>query len=111
LCVVASDIPENREAVEAAGFTFRAGDAADLADRLQFLIANPSVREAAGRSAKLRIRDHYQWTEIANQVERVYFHVMGLASAIAPPGLEVPPKKMAARATTALTPFTTRKAG
>jgi glycosyltransferase involved in cell wall biosynthesis len=95
LCVLASDIPENREAIESAGFTFRAGDAADLAERLQFLIANPAVREAAGRAAKLRIREQYQWNRIASEVERSYFDMLGWQ------WREMPPKKMAASATPA----------
>ncbi len=77
LCVLSSDVAENREAVEDAGFTFRRGDAADLADRLRFLIANPAVREAAGQAAKQRIREHYQWPQIAREIERVYFEMMG----------------------------------
>ncbi|MGC1651805.1 MAG: glycosyltransferase family 4 protein [Candidatus Sulfotelmatobacter sp.] len=77
LCVLCSDVPENREAVEDAGFTFRRGDAADLADRLRFLIANPAVREAAGQAAKQRIREHYQWQQVAGEIERVYFEMMG----------------------------------
>jgi glycosyltransferase involved in cell wall biosynthesis len=95
LCVLASGIPENREAVEDAGFTFRSGDAGDLAERLQFLIANPSVREAAGRAAQLRIRRHYQWNKIAEEVERVYFETMGWER------LEAPLKKPAASVTAA----------
>jgi len=77
LCVLSSDVAENREAVDDAGFTFRRGDAADLADRLRFLIANPAVREAAGQAAKRRIREHYQWGQIAGEIERVYFEMMG----------------------------------
>jgi glycosyltransferase involved in cell wall biosynthesis len=77
LCVLSSDVAENREAVEDAGFTFRRGDAADLADRLRFLIANPTVREAAGQAAKRRIREHYQWPQVARDIERVYFEMMG----------------------------------
>ena len=77
LCVLSSDVAENREAVEDTGFTFRRGDASDLADRLRFLIANPAVREAAGRAAKRRIREHYQWPQIAKEIERVYFETMG----------------------------------
>ena len=76
LCVLASDVPENREALQGAGFTFRRGDVADLTDRLCFLIANPGVREAAGRTAKQRVRDHYQWPAIAEAVERVYLRMM-----------------------------------
>ncbi len=85
LCVLTSDVPENREAVEDAGFTFRRGDVDDLTDRLRFLIANPAVREAAGDAAKHRIRDHYQWRMIATEVEQVYFDTMGWASKEAAP--------------------------
>jgi glycosyltransferase involved in cell wall biosynthesis len=84
LCVLSSDVAENLEAVDDAGFTFRRGDAADLADRLRFLIANPVVREAAGQAAKRRVRDHYQWTQIAAGIERIYFEMMGWNLAEAP---------------------------
>ena len=77
LCVLGSDVPENREAIDDAGFTFRRGDVADLADRLRFLIANPAVREAAGQAAKRRVREHYQWPEIAAEIERLYYKMMG----------------------------------
>jgi len=77
LCVLSSDVAENREAVADTGFTFRQGDVADLADRLRFLIANPAVREAAGQAAKRRIREHYQWSAIAAAIERTYFEMMG----------------------------------
>jgi glycosyltransferase involved in cell wall biosynthesis len=77
LCVLSSDVAENREAIDDAGFTFRRGDAEDLADRLRFLIANPAVREAAGQAAKRRVREHYQWKTIAAEIEREYFGMMG----------------------------------
>lgn len=77
LCVVGSDVAENREAIDDAGFTFRRGDVADLADRLRFLIANPAVREAAGQAAKRRVQQYYQWPKIAAEIERVYFEMMG----------------------------------
>jgi glycosyltransferase involved in cell wall biosynthesis len=77
LCVLTSDVPENVEVVEGAGFTFQRGNPADLAERLRFLIANPAVRVAAGRAAKSRIRDQYLWPRIAEEIERVYFAVIG----------------------------------
>jgi glycosyltransferase involved in cell wall biosynthesis len=77
LCVLTSDVPENREAVEDAGFTFQRGNVSDLADRLRFLIANPAVREAAGAAARRRILEQYQWTDIAAEIEQVYFKMMG----------------------------------
>ena len=77
LCVLTSDVPENREVVDGAGFTFKRGDAADLTDRLRFLIANPAVREAAGKAAMKRIREQYLWDKIAADIEAVYFDVLG----------------------------------
>ncbi|HZQ93455.1 MAG TPA: glycosyltransferase family 4 protein [Candidatus Sulfotelmatobacter sp.] len=79
LCVLTSDVEENREAVEGAGFTFECGNAADLADRLRFLIANPAIREAAGRAARTRIEEQYHWDKIAAEIERVYFNLLGFS--------------------------------
>lgn len=76
LCVLTSDVPENCEVVEGAGFTFERGNAEDLADRLRFLIANPTTRESAGRAARRRIEDHYQWQRIAEEIERSYFEIL-----------------------------------
>jgi glycosyltransferase involved in cell wall biosynthesis len=104
LCVLTSDVLENREAVETAGFTFRRGDVADLADRLNFLIANPAVREAAGQAAKRRVREHYRWPQIASEVEAVYLEMMGWKSA------ETAPRKPVERVAAA-TPTPHRKAG
>ena len=69
LCVLVSDVPENRELVKDVGFTFEQGSAADLAGMLRFLIANPAVREAAGRAAKKRIREQYLWPKVATDIE------------------------------------------
>ena len=104
LCVLTSDVAENREAIDDAGFTFRRGDAADLADRLRFLIANPAVREAAGQAAKRRIREHYQWPMIAAEIERVYFEMMSWELA------GVPPRKPSEHVSAA-SPPARRKAG
>jgi glycosyltransferase involved in cell wall biosynthesis len=95
LCVLTSDVPENREVVDGAGFTFQRGSSADLAERLRFLISNPLVREAAGKAAKKRIAEQYQWQMIAADIEKAYFAVMGR---------ELPPasaKKPSARAAAA----------
>jgi glycosyltransferase involved in cell wall biosynthesis len=92
LCVLASDIPENREALEGVGFTFERGNAADLAERLRFLLANPIVRESAGRMARKRIEEEYEWGQIAEQIEEAYYDLLGQK----PSGAA--PKKPSARA-------------
>jgi glycosyltransferase involved in cell wall biosynthesis len=77
LCVLTSDVPENREVVDGAGFTFERGNAADLAERLRFLIANPAVRQAAGKAARKRVEQEYQWQKVAEGIEWVYFKLLG----------------------------------
>jgi glycosyltransferase involved in cell wall biosynthesis len=104
LCVLGSDVAENREAIDDAGFTFRCGDVADLADRLRFLIANPAVREAAGQAAKRRVREYYQWPEIAAEIERVYYKMMGWELAA------IPPRKVAGKVVEPI-PSMQRRAG
>jgi glycosyltransferase involved in cell wall biosynthesis len=96
LCVLSSDVPENREAIDDAGFTFRRGDVADLADRLRFLIANPTVRKAAGLAARRRITDHYQWSKIAAEIEQVYFDAIG--EELKPPSVKKPSGRVGAPA-------------
>jgi glycosyltransferase involved in cell wall biosynthesis len=84
LCVLTSDVPENREVVDGAGFTFQRGSSADLVERLRFLLANPAVREAAGKAARKRIEEQYQWQKIAVDIEMAYFEIMGWELAPAP---------------------------
>ena len=77
ICVLTSDIPENREVVEGAGFTFRSGDSADLQRMLDVLMHNPELRRQAAARERQRIQDHYQWPEIAQSIERAYYEVLG----------------------------------
>jgi glycosyltransferase involved in cell wall biosynthesis len=81
LCVLASDIPENRELVDGAGFLFRPGDARDLQRMLRLLMEDREVRVAAGRTAKKRIQEQYLWPKIAQEIEQTYLEMMGWAGA------------------------------
>ncbi len=76
-CVLTSDVPENREVVDGVGFTFQRGSATDLAERLRFLIANPAVRKAAGKAARRRVEERYQWQKVTEGIEKAYFDLMG----------------------------------
>jgi glycosyltransferase involved in cell wall biosynthesis len=87
ICVLASDIAENREVVDGAGFTFRAGDLNDLSKMLRLLIDNPGLRHAAAGIAQQRIRESYQWPQVARQIEQVYRQVM---EPKAPPSRRLP---------------------
>ncbi|HEX4784612.1 MAG TPA: glycosyltransferase family 4 protein [Candidatus Sulfotelmatobacter sp.] len=77
LCALTSDVPENREVVDGAGLTFRQGNVKDISEQLRFLIENPAVREAAGRAARRRVEEQYQWQKVTQNIEKSYFELMG----------------------------------
>ena len=77
ICVLASDIPENREVVEDAGFTFHTGNVDDLARTLEMLLSQPAWREAAARSARQKIERHFLWPQIARQIGETYDQLAG----------------------------------
>jgi glycosyltransferase involved in cell wall biosynthesis len=79
VCVLASDIPENREVVQGAGFTFRRGDVDDLRRMLGLLISTERIREMAEQAAKERIREGYLWPGIVGRIEQVYLKTLGLS--------------------------------
>ncbi|HEX4487440.1 MAG TPA: glycosyltransferase family 4 protein [Terriglobales bacterium] len=76
VCVLTSDIPENREVVDGAGFTFKRGNVVDLERMLQLLLLDAPVRKAAARRGQQRVRDRYLWRNVAEDVGRVYQKVM-----------------------------------
>jgi glycosyltransferase involved in cell wall biosynthesis len=81
LCVLTSDIPENREVIQDTGFTFRPGDAADLARMLQRLLSDPRARASAGRKAQARVREHYLWPRIAADIAHSYSELVNRTTA------------------------------
>ena len=56
---------------------FERGSATDLAEMIRFLVANPVIREVAGRAAKKRIREQCPWPKVATDIEKVYFDPVG----------------------------------
>jgi rhamnosyl/mannosyltransferase len=91
-CVLTSDIPENCEAVEGAGFTFKAGDVLDLERMLRLLISDAEVRGAAACACQQRVRERYLWPEIAQQIDEVYLTLLGRGGA-----RQRPPRSRTAR--------------
>jgi glycosyltransferase involved in cell wall biosynthesis len=77
VCVLASNIPENNEVVEGAGFTFRHGDQEDLALMLDLLIQNPLLRRQAASRERERVQSEYLWPEVARSIEKAYYNLLG----------------------------------
>jgi glycosyltransferase involved in cell wall biosynthesis len=70
--VLVSDIPENLETIRRAGFSFRNGDAADLADKLGELVRHPPLVAQAGAQVRETVRRHFSWPAIVEQTEALY---------------------------------------
>jgi glycosyltransferase involved in cell wall biosynthesis len=77
VCVLTSDIPENNEVVEGAGFTFRRSDEGDLERMLDLLVHNPELRRQGGKRGRERIQDQYRWPEVALSIEKTYYKLLG----------------------------------
>ncbi|MBF0234629.1 MAG: glycosyltransferase family 4 protein, partial [Desulfamplus sp.] len=60
-CCLSSDIPENLEAVEQYGYTFKNRDVDDLRTQLQYLINNPEKVKEKKREARAHVLRHYSW--------------------------------------------------
>lgn len=75
VCVLASDVPENCQVVEDAGFTFRHGDRNDLERMLRLLISEPEIRMAAAGKARERVWEHYLWGRVAREIESQYLEL------------------------------------
>jgi glycosyltransferase involved in cell wall biosynthesis len=91
VCVLTSNIPENREVIAGTGFTFQPGDATDLALMLQMLLSDPESRAVAGRNAQARVRELYLWPQIAAEIGHSYVELTDRATALeACPAVEAP---------------------
>jgi glycosyltransferase involved in cell wall biosynthesis len=77
-CCLVSDIPENLEALNGHGYSFRSKSAADLADKMEYLIGNPGDVEAVKEPAKNYVLENHSWDNIALQFESVYRELLSL---------------------------------
>jgi glycosyltransferase involved in cell wall biosynthesis len=75
-CCLVSDIPENLEAIGDAGFHFTNRNVDDLEDRLRWLLENREQVASVNVGAKERIRQHYSWQSISEQIEKLYLSIL-----------------------------------
>jgi glycosyltransferase involved in cell wall biosynthesis len=71
-CCLASDIPENLEAIEKYGYTFRNRESEDLRRMLSFLIEHPEKVNKKKMAARQYVLQNYSWDRIAVQMEALY---------------------------------------
>jgi glycosyltransferase involved in cell wall biosynthesis len=76
LCVLASDTPENCEVIQDVGFTFRRADVVDLQRMLELLLSEPELRDSTGIRAQTRVRQHYLWENVTQEIATIYSEMM-----------------------------------
>lgn len=71
-CCLVSDIPENMEAIGAAGFTFQNKNVIALRSELARLLASETLRSSVGNEARARVQEYYNWDKITDEFEDMY---------------------------------------
>lgn len=71
--VIYSDIPENREAADGCGLSFRNSDTDDLAEKIGALLRQPALGRRLGETGRERVKHEYNWEKIVDATERLYF--------------------------------------
>ena len=75
-CCLASDIPENVEAMGGNGYTFRSRDPRDLALKLSSLAAEPLMVRRMKERARVHVMENHSWDAITDRFERLYRSVI-----------------------------------
>jgi glycosyltransferase involved in cell wall biosynthesis len=70
-CLV-SDIPENLEALNGHGYTFRNRDSRDLKEVLSLLLGRKDLVEAKKDGARRHVMENYSWDRIVDRYEELY---------------------------------------
>lgn len=75
-CVLVSDIPENKEAIDEVGFTFKNKDSEDLKKQLLYLFKRKTLVEKIGKLGRIRAREFYNWSDITKNTLKLYREVL-----------------------------------
>ncbi|NLL77130.1 MAG: glycosyltransferase family 4 protein [Clostridiales bacterium] len=71
-CCVVSDIKENMEVIGLKGIPFKKGNAADLREKLRYLLDNRDEAEKYKRDASDFICGKYNWEDVLKETEKLY---------------------------------------
>lgn len=71
-CVLVSNIPENMESIDHAGFSFQTKNVNDLYEMLAYLLDYPLGVKEHGKKCKNFIKQNFNWADIVKDIEKVY---------------------------------------
>lgn len=74
--VLAADSGSLAEVLDGCGELFREGDAADLADRLKRLLADPERRRKLAAAGRRRAESDLSWEHVADRMDAMYREVL-----------------------------------
>ena len=75
-CCLASDIPENREALNGHGYVFQNKNVEALAYQLNYLINNDEATAKVKDGAKKHVLQNHSWDDIADKFEQLYMNII-----------------------------------
>jgi glycosyltransferase involved in cell wall biosynthesis len=76
--IIASDIPENKQVFgNTEVLYFKTKDAQDLAEKLNYALANSDEMEKLGLNCQARVFSDYLWSNIARSYAKVYNELLG----------------------------------
>jgi len=69
-CILALDVPFNREVLGEAGIYFSPSPS-DLKEKLEYVLKNPRLTFSLGEKARQRVSECYQWKDVINCYEKL----------------------------------------
>ncbi|HPP13490.1 MAG TPA: glycosyltransferase, partial [bacterium] len=75
-CVLALDVPFNREVLADAGLFFSA-EPNDLLTKLRYVLNNPEIVRRFGEKARERVSRYYRWEEVIKEYEALFCKMTG----------------------------------
>lgn len=72
-CIIAYDVPFNREVLGDAGLYFK--DVSELKKQVEFLLGNPDVLEILRQKARERVKRFYRWEDVVDGYEKVFMEL------------------------------------
>lgn len=76
LPIIASSIPENKEAIKDTGVVFENGRSDDLVRKMEQFASDPDRMRAKAESAKMRAEEKYNWDNIVQHTRNIYNQVI-----------------------------------
>jgi len=74
-CIIALDVPFNREVLGNAGFYFTKTDG-DLSSKVRYVLEHPEERYLYRKKAEQRVREMFPWSRTINEHEALFFKLV-----------------------------------